>query len=115
MLNTDLIELQNLTPDDVTRLQNLHTMMKVMLSASIDDVSVTTEEYVNAIECLEFIMQEAWGFNKDPTYHQHWFRDPKCKCPYLDNLELIGVDRKVISQNCKLHGSTNSTQNKEKQ
>ena len=61
-------------------------------------------EYVSLIESIEYAMQRLWGFDEDSTYHTHWFTDPKCDCPIMDNSERQGVDMKIVNLSCQLHG-----------
>lgn len=53
-------------------------------------------------EC-EFELQRLWGFIEDAHYHRFW-ETPKCECPKLDNEDLYGHGRAIISLACPLHG-----------
>jgi hypothetical protein len=52
---------------------------------------------------IEFELQEAWGFERDSDYHNWWFKFPPCKCPKVDNEELMGCDRRIYSGDCPVH------------
>ena len=104
MLNPKLVNQQQLTDEDIDKLEMLHHIKKCMHSISIEDLPIPPKGYVKAMEDLEYQMQELWGFERNSAYHQHWFRDPKCSCPTLDNLDLIGIDRRIKSLSCNLHG-----------
>ena len=103
ILNPTLIEKQKLSPKDIDLLESLHFEMNNLKNLSLEEIS-DIDEYITQIENLEYDMQEAWKFDRDSTYHTHWFTDPKCTCPKLDNYDLQGIDRKIISLKCPLHG-----------
>ena len=58
---------------------------------------------VNAIERMEFKLQEAWGFPQDASYHSYQDRLCGCTCPWLDNRERYGVDQRIVSGDCPYH------------
>lgn len=104
ILNPDLVERQQLTPEAVRQLETLHFIMSKLKALPIEDIP-DISKYVETVEYLEFQMQRLWKFPEDASYHTHWFNDPKCSCPKLDNLDLTGIDRNVINMTCKLHGN----------
>jgi len=61
-------------------------------------------EYINKIQDLEFELQELWGFDQNPNYHRYWHLNPICQCPRMDNNDYFGVDRRIYSSDCPLHG-----------
>lgn len=104
ILNPHLTEKQELSSKDIDTLMELHNEMQVLKDTPLSEID-DIPEYVAQVENLEYDMQEAWKFSKDPTHHTHWFTDPKCACPKFDNLDLIGIDRRIISLSCPLHGN----------
>ena len=103
ILNPQLVEQQQLTPERIELLENLHLAMNNHKQTPIEDIE-DIQKYVSLIEEIEFAMQRLWGFDENASYHNHWFMDPKCSCPKLDNKELFGIDRKIVNNGCKLHG-----------
>ncbi len=58
---------------------------------------------VNAIERMEFKLQEAWGFPQAASYHSYTWRLCGCCCSSLDNLEALGSGRRWINEDCLYH------------
>lgn len=52
--------------------------------------------------CLEYKLQDLWGFDQNSTFHRHWTR-PKCKCPSMDNEERYPTGVYIVNQTCPLH------------
>ena len=103
ILNQKLVKQQNLSPKDIDLLQDLHKEMQILKDKPLSEIT-DIPEYIAQIENLEYAMQDAWKFTRDKTYHTHWFTDPKCLCPKLDNFDLRGVNRRIITTSCPLHG-----------
>lgn len=62
------------------------------------------EDPVQHVEALEYTMQILWGFTPDMRQHNYWYRIKGCTCPSMDNGELTGTGRRLISGDCPFHG-----------
>ena len=51
---------------------------------------------------IEFLLQEAWGFDRDEKYHKFW-EFPNCQCPDMDNRDRYPSEYYVISGECPIH------------
>ena len=58
---------------------------------------------VNAWASAQFILQAAWGFAEDSSFHRFWLL-PHCQCPKLDNEERWGTKYTIRASQCPLHG-----------
>lgn len=107
-LNKRLIESQNLTMHDVNALTALHIMLKTVFDKVEDmtpsEVDDNRDEIVSVVEDLELEMQRVWHFPQSKAHHTWWVRVPQCTCPTMDNLELMGVDQRIHTASCLLHG-----------
>ena len=56
------------------------------------------------VEKIEFKLQKNWRFTQDIKYHSWWFKQPACSCPKMDNKERFGIDERIYSENCLIHG-----------
>jgi len=64
------------------------------------------EDVPGCIEECEYKLQRLWGFEVNKDFHRYKFRVKWCKCPILDNDELLGwTDRRYINMNCPFHGT----------
>lgn len=108
IININLAEKQHLTPETIERLENLHIAMQKHKDTPIEEID-DIPAYVELIKEIEFAMQRLWGFTEDSSYHNHWYLDPKCRCPVLDNRELQGTGRSIINLSCPLHGDLTET------
>ena len=55
------------------------------------------------LHTISFAEQEALGFDKNKEYHRFW-EWPYCRCPRLDNEDIIGLPGKYHSMDCPVHG-----------
>lgn len=70
-------------------------------------------ELDQALDKIEYALQELWGFGKDHAMHKFWYR-PKCSCPRIDNEERYGMKvGQIISGGCILHKHLISSYQKE--
>lgn len=102
ILNKDLVKQQGINKDTQALLESLHESMEKHKATPLEDIE-DIPEYVNLIQEIEFAMQRLWGFPQDRNHHTHWYRDPKCNCPVMDNDERFGQP-KYVSSECPLHG-----------
>jgi len=108
-LNNRLIDRQGLNDTEVDNVKELH----LELERFFDEVSnlnprkiseIDANSIVDTVERIEFAMQEAWKFEPNSKMHSWWFRTPHCKCPHMDNQDVLGTDLRYISSSCPLHG-----------
>jgi hypothetical protein len=57
------------------------------------------------LENCEFELQKEFGFKQSRDFHRHWYSNEACSCPKLDNDELLGTEHRLITEDCKLHGT----------
>jgi hypothetical protein len=62
------------------------------------------EKFNKDLRKLEFKTQEAWGFEKNETYHNWWLTVPGCNCPVMDNAERYGIEGNIHVDSCPWHG-----------
>lgn len=109
-LNPILIARQELKEEDLDKIVELHGELHQVF----DEMEAETPENVTrlrqlaiVVKQLEFDLQDAWGFPKDEDWHSWWFQVPHCRCPNLDNWDLIGTKLRITTQICPVHGETN--------
>jgi hypothetical protein len=106
-LNGPLALSKGLTGKQVRRIRDLH-IEKLRMFEQMEKTSAVDElrTHANAIEAIEYELQNLWGFDKDKRYHE-WYMVPKCTCPKMDNRERRGTDYQIITLTCPLHGDSN--------
>ncbi|WYV99153.1 hypothetical protein NoPa_00155 [Pseudomonas phage vB_PpuM-NoPa] len=53
---------------------------------------------------LEYTLQGLWGFPKDKKFHYYNLHIKGCRCPELDNMEMVGHStRRFVSVSCPIH------------
>ncbi|MHA1348050.1 MAG: hypothetical protein ACTSO3_16735 [Candidatus Heimdallarchaeaceae archaeon] len=52
---------------------------------------------------MEYKLQDFWGFDRDKNFHTYVLQLAGCLCPSLDNRELLGLERRWISEDCPYH------------
>ena len=105
-LNPKLIARQELNQEDILKIKKLHRQKKKLFSNIIRWMETNQADKImgsaKKLEKIEFKMQEAWKFSQDYTLHSHWFQNPACSCPKMDNLDYIGY-KIIYSSECVLH------------
>lgn len=105
-LNKKLIRNKGLTPEIVNRILELHLELQKFFWEVSEMKTITPEDgrrIRDEVEEIEYEMQFAWGFPRNPDFHTHWFRVPGCTCPKTDNGEWVGHGRRIISGDCPIH------------
>lgn len=102
-LNKQLLKRQGISKETEQAIIRLHRKMDKLKDLSIGKIA-SIPVYVKDVQNLEFKMQEQWKFDQNSAFHTHWFYDPKCTCPVMDNQDMLGIQACVISKNCPLHG-----------
>lgn len=103
-LNWDLAQAKGLTNDEMQAIIDCHTRRVVIfdLMTRTDD-SDELHDFADEIEQLEYEMQAYWHFERDRDYHKWWLVAPKCKCPKMDNRDLMYFGRRIIVGSCPVH------------
>lgn len=108
-INWELAFAREIEMSDRNDLIKLHFEMDMLkcsiYHSSTEDVSIMRKRIIERCETLEFKMQECWKFDLSVDHHTHWFNLPKCKCPRLDNYDLLGCSKRVYNYSCPIHGS----------
>ena len=110
MFNKTLIEKQGLFENDIQELTKLHTL-KDELFETMEGLDPNKEKdlkqlrmFVKLLQSLEFDMQRVWKFDPNANMHSWWFKAPHCKCPFMDNQDMLGTKYRVHVKDCPLHG-----------
>jgi hypothetical protein len=117
-LNPNLIVAQGLDRADVGTIFGLHGQKLFLFNearALLQDLAYNGEikksdikeiKRINDIlEDLEFMAQEAWGFDRNADFHNWWMDLPGCRCPIMDNYERSGIPGYVYVEDCPWHGA----------
>ena len=111
ILNSKLVEKQQLSEEDIKELINLHEVRETLFSLagqlSPDDYEedrMILRTYAVLLESLEYNMQRVWKFEQNRNFHSWWYQMPHCSCPHLDNVDRFGTDQRVYLTSCPVHG-----------
>jgi hypothetical protein len=107
-LNPQLVYKQKISVEDVAKLKELHHERLdifdcMLMSGGKPEV---LKVWAKRIEELEYSMQAAWKFNIDKSFHSWWYQVPYCKCPKLDNDNVLGTGMVYINTDCPIHGKS---------
>jgi len=103
MINKELAEKQQLTPDTITAIEVLHTQLKAFLARPT--MYVEEKDAARIVEGMEYTLQFLWGFPLDRSFHRYYNKVKGCLCrAEMDNLELYGSGYRVINPQCPFHG-----------
>lgn len=99
-LNPFLVEQQKLTKRDVKKIFKLHQEKSLVFDEmeTSDDLRLVEE-----VKQLEFKLQDAWKFPRDKNWHR-WFEVPRCTCPKMDNIDMLGCNLISMNMSCIWHG-----------
>jgi hypothetical protein len=103
-LNKRWIKDKGIDESGVAKLEKIHAK-RINLFNRIEKETDNEKLYEMAkeIDEIDFELQDGWGFDRDKRYHTWWYRMPKCKCPVMDNQELVGTEMRIIDSSCPLH------------
>lgn len=77
-----------------------HELILEMLKIPTQDRLI---ELAEEIHCIDYIIQDLYGFPMDFNYHRFW-EVPQCSCPLLDNQDRWGTGSYIMAKDCKIHG-----------
>jgi hypothetical protein len=100
-LNIELAISNNLTLDDFASLQDLYEVADNYIEQLESEINI--KETLDKLTDTEYLIQEGWGFDKNPDYHYFSFKAKNCTCPKLDNMDMIGSKYRVYSSICPIH------------
>lgn len=103
-LNSSLVLKQGIDASELRHLKFLHAeKLKYFDLMRETDDRAKLKEYANEVQSIEFMMQKAWHFTEDSSFHE-WYKVPKCTCPKMDNADSRGTKRRIIDMECPVHG-----------
>ena len=104
-LNERLILQQNLSESEVEQILRLHeyklTVRATMRALPSDNPKI--KAYAADLEQIEFLLQDAWKFERNINYHKFW-EAPHCTCPKMDNDDAWPSGYYVRNLSCPVHG-----------
>lgn len=105
-LNMFLAKKQNITREQLEALKLSHQFKWILFEAAKNVTSEPLKLRLLAalFDALEFEQQELWNFERDASHHLFW-TFPGCSCPQMDNEERRGIDQKIYSSTCPIHGN----------
>ncbi len=105
MINYRLAEKKGLSEDTIRDIESMH-----LYRNNLDELRVAGKldrtEYLKLWTSNEFLLQDAWGFERDINKHMFW-ASPYCTCPKLDNRDSWGTPYHYYAADCRLHGVNN--------
>lgn len=103
LINIELAKKQKLTTQEIEGLKLLYEeLSSIFLKAE----QATEKELMilsMQLEELEYKLQEAWKFEKNPNKHSYWYKIPQCTCPKLDNADLWETGTRIFNPQCMVH------------
>lgn len=97
--NSELADKLKLSEETREELQNVY--------GHLSDALTNPQNYENVAEYvtdLEYTLQGLWGFTRDKKFHYYNLHIEGCRCPELDNMEMVGHStRRFISASCPIH------------
>ena len=104
ILNPRLVAQQNLSAEEVAKIEELHQVKYSLLQRMKRSKKPDTLRKLAAdVTAVEFELQDAWHFPRDMNFHRFW-ELPHCSCPKMDNRERWGSGYAIHSQDCPIHG-----------
>ena len=104
-LNERLILQQKLSESEVAEILRLHeyklTIRAKMWALPSDNPKI--KAYAKELEQIEFLLQDAWKFERNINYHKFW-EAPHCTCPKMDNEDAWPSGYYVKALVCPVHG-----------
>lgn len=107
MINLELAQRQNLSEDEVYKIEQLHYSRKLLHDAIAQAIAAGNKTVARAIAKalpeIELELQKLWKFKQDIGYYKFW-HVPHCECPKLDSDDAFPSGHYVINLSCPVHG-----------
>lgn len=107
MINLELAQRQNLSEDEVFKIEQLHYSRKLLHDAIAQAIAAGNKSVARAIAKalpeIELELQKLWKFKQDIGYYKFWYV-PECHCPKMDNEDAFPRGHYVINLSCPIHG-----------
>ena len=112
-LNPSLAISQGLQWSDVSLIAQLHKYKDTIFAEAYACDPITERGKLRILSeelaTTEFCMQAAWKFEQSIAHHTYWYKMPHCTCPEMDNKERFGVNQKILTMGCPVHGYDKET------
>lgn len=107
MINLELAQRQNLSEDEVFKIEQLHYSRRLLHDAITQAISAGNKTVARAIAKalpeIELELQKLWKFEQNINYYKFWYV-PRCSCCKLDNDDAFPSGYYVINLSCPIHG-----------
>ena len=107
MINLELAAKQQLSEDEVFKIEQLHYSRKLLHDAITNALSAGNKPVARAIAKalpeIELELQKLWKFEQNIDYYKFW-TVPHCECSRLDNEDAFPSGYYVRNLSCPVHG-----------
>lgn len=100
-LNIGLAISKGITLEDFKSLQDLYEVADSYIEQLESEIDI--QNTLEKLTEVEFLIQEAWTFGRNSDYHYFSFKPDNCKCPKIDNMDMIGSKYRVYNSICPIH------------
>ena len=109
MINLELAQRQNLSEDEVYKIEQLHYSRKLLHDAIAQAIAAGNKTVARAIAKalpeIELELQKLWKFEQNVDYYKFW-NVPGCSCSKLDSDDNFPYGPYYINNGCNIHGTT---------
>lgn len=109
MINLELAAKQQLSEDEVYKIEQLHYSRKLLHDAIAQAIAAGNKTVARAIAKalpeIELELQKLWKFKQDIGYYKFWYV-PGCSCSKLDSDDNFPYGPYYINDGCDIHGTT---------
>lgn len=107
MINLELAQKQNLSEDEVFKIEQLHYSRRLLHDAITQALSAGNKAVARAIAKalpeIELELQKLWKFEQNINYYKFWHVSG-CQCPKWDNDDAFPSGYYVRNLSCPVHG-----------
>ena len=107
MINLELAQKQNLSEDEVFKIEQLHYSRRLLHDAITQALSAGNKAVARAIAKalpeIELELQKLWKFEQNINYYKFW-NVPGCHCCVMDNEDAFPSGYYVRNLSCPVHG-----------
>lgn len=109
MINLELAQRQNLSEDEVFKIEQLHYSRKLLHDAIAQAIAagnkIVARAIAKALPEIELELQKLWKFEQNVDYYKFW-NVPGCSCSKLDSDDNFPYGPYYINNGCNIHGTT---------